>query len=305
MIEQHNYKIKEMIEKQKQERIKELRTAYNEEIMKPNTQHTAKVSSGFDYKTEAVQGKFLLKDEIAQRKRIVKENNEKANLNTIKHLIKNEGELNLLRETALDHQIMEQNESSSVFCANKSNQRQLTHMRETEKKYECILADKGVKRQQEFEKLLENSSIKEKELAKITQLLKDAEMDTEQLKLEKSNITNQQEKFKITTWEVTDELNDYIKKLQTEVDKVRRRYCSTISELNIEATQLKQIISRKADEITEMKTKEEIKSRESLFRVQKSILQARFSTGSCCQRSQSKVKQKISQESASFNEDNK
>ena len=48
------------------------------------------MSSGFDYKTEAVQGKFLLKDEIAQRKRIVKENNEKANLNTIKHLIKNE-----------------------------------------------------------------------------------------------------------------------------------------------------------------------------------------------------------------------
>ena len=59
-------------------------------------------------------------------------------------------------------------------------------------------------------------------------------MDTEQLKLEKSNITNQQEKFKITTWEVvckvnlsdfhdnqisfqTDELNDYTKKLQTEV----------------------------------------------------------------------------------------
>ncbi|XP_065884416.1 uncharacterized protein PF3D7_1120000-like [Dysidea avara] len=167
----------------------------------------------------------------------VKQDKEKSKFDIVKNVRRKEEELKLLLEKAI--------EDRKIELSNKMNQMGLAQIKEIEKKYECIIADKATKHQQDIEKLFkkfESSSRKEEEFTKVAMLVKDAEMEIEQLKLEKADIINQKGKTQVNTQEVVDELNEYKQKFEAEVDKVKRRYCNTISELINEATQLKYVI---------------------------------------------------------------
>ncbi|XP_065887543.1 meiosis-specific nuclear structural protein 1-like [Dysidea avara] len=267
MIKQHEDKVERLLAFHEKEK-KELVAAHEDEIIQLETQHASKLA---DHQAAAINREALLKEEISQKEDMIIQIEQSHETDLINSVTAKEEELNEQHKKAV--------EDLTAEIINDFKQQQSSQIRSIEKKYERIISEKTAKHQKEINELLarfENSAAVEEDLKKATQMLQDAEMEIEHQKAEKEDLIKQFTKYRVELQVVTGELNHYKRKFQEKVDEVVDQHGDTINQLRSEVTDLRKLLMKKSQELTEMKIEEETRSRKSLFNVHKLVLQARI-----------------------------
>ncbi|XP_065888585.1 flagellum-associated coiled-coil domain-containing protein 1-like [Dysidea avara] len=267
MIKAHEVNIKQLLQVHEKE-MKELIAAHKEEISGLETQYASKLA---DHQATVNNKEMLLKEEILQKEKTINQNKEKYEMDISNAVKAKEEGLNALHEKAID--------TLTAELINDMKLQQSVRIKAIERKYEQIILDKNSKYQKEIDGLssrFQDSAQIEEDLRKSNKLLQDAEIEIEQHKAEKEDLTKELKSCRIELQGKNEELRHYKRKFQAKVDEVTDQQGIRINQLTIEVTDLRKMLMKKTQELTDMKIEEERRQRKSLYNIQKMVLPYRI-----------------------------
>ncbi|XP_065888465.1 uncharacterized protein [Dysidea avara] len=267
MIKAQEVSIKELLEVHEKDK-KKLIAAHNEEISGLKTQYASKLA---DHQATVNNKEMLLKEEILQKEKIINQNKEKYEIDISNAVKATEEELNVLHEKAID--------TLTTELINDMKLQQSARIKAIERKYGQIILDKNSKHKKEIDDLFsrfQDTAQIEEDLRKSNKLLQDADIEIEQHKAEKEDLTKELKSCRIELQGKNEELSEYKKRFKAKVNEVTDQQDIRINQLTIEVTDLRKMLMKKTQELTDIKIEEERRQRKSLYNIKKMVLPCRL-----------------------------